>query len=373
MASADGYDVLDSGDGWGLTRLPLPDEHMHPSSWRRLRRIVFLCLLLATISNVGAEHLLQSRGPNWSHRLLEAKFSLVDGKTGPADWLVLGDSSAAHGVRPDVWSQEASGGMWNLATVAGLGAMGDIWMLDRYLARFEAPGAVMVMHTVDVWDRAVDPALVGQVPGLSAWRGQTQPWPRWSWHAWRTFTLSRYLPLYAESGSLVSTLFGRALPDGLRFSMDASGWVRSRTPDAVQLRRDAEAFTAALHAPHPGVSADNARALSMLGQRCRAEGIDLYVVHAPVWEEVEPGMDARVKSVETALEAVLAPAQVHFVPRFGGVAFDALESTVDHLQPEAAAAFTKELAQRIRDVSLGTTPDGAAAGPVDARRQATLP
>ena len=139
--------------------------------------------------------------------MVEAKFGLVDAAVGPADWLVLGDSSAAHGVRPDVWSQEVPGVMWNLATVAGLGATGDVWMLDRYLARFEAPSAVIMMHTVDVWDRAVDPALAGQVPGLAAWFGRTQPWPRWSWHAWRTFALSRYLPLYAESGSLISSIF----------------------------------------------------------------------------------------------------------------------------------------------------------------------
>jgi len=323
-----------------------------------------------SILNASAEHHLRRQGPNWSHRLVEAKFELVDTAGGPADWLVLGDSSAAHGVRPDAWMREGPGEVWNLATVAGLGVTGDVWMLDRYLARFDAPEGVVLMHTVDVWDRAVDPGLAGQVPGSLAWFAGNRPWPEWSVGAWGRFALSRYVPLVAESGSLVSSLFGQTVPEGLRFSMDPKGWVRSRTPDAAQFQQDARSFAASLQTPSVPLSADNHQALAALGARCRAEDIRLYVVHAPVWEGVEAGMPARVRNIETQIARVLDPLDVHFVPRTTGLAETALESTVDHLRPEAATDFTLELVRELVPADAAPpnpTPAAAASDPPDAR------
>lgn len=322
--------------------------------------------LCTTILNGLAEHHLDAHSPNWSHRLVEAKFALVDTAPGPAEWLILGDSSAAHGLRPDVWAAESPEVVWNLATVAGLGVTGDLWMLERYLARYGPPQGIVWMHTVDVWERAVDPALVGQVPGSSAWPTTSPPWSSWSGSAWRRYGLSRFVPLYAESGSLVSSLFGRPLPEGLRFGMDEVGWVGSRTPDRAQLERDARAFEATLTQPHPAISSDNRAAIAALGARCEAEKIDLYLVHAPVWDAVDDRVDARARQIEAQVKAALHPARLQVLPRPAGVPLEALESTVDHLRPEAAAAFTVSVVQEIRRRRAGAKPGGAASDPGDA-------
>ncbi len=299
---------------------------------------------------------------------MEAKFDLVDTASRSADWVILGDSSAAHAVRPDVWMAAVPAEVWNLATVAGLGVTGDVWMLDRYLAHSDAPAAVVLMHTVDMWDRAVDPGLAGQVPGSVMRLVRTRPWPDWSVGAWGQFGLSRYVPLMAESRSLVSSLFGRPLPNGLRFSMDDRGWVRSRTPDAAQLQRDAQAFATTLASPAPPMSADNRQALEALGDRCRSRGIALHVVHAPVWQGVEAGMDVHVRSIERQIAQLVEPLDVHFVSRSPGVAAADLESTVDHLRPEAATDFTLRLVRALEAVTVapsgvppaaGATPDGS--------------
>ncbi len=295
--------------------------------------------------DVAAERHLAAHSPNWSHRMVEAKFRMVEGARQPADLVVLGDSSAAHGVRPEVWQAQTGERVVNLATVAGLGATGDAWLLQAYIDAVGAPKRVVVMHTVDLWDRSVSPALAGQVPnGVSGRR----PLPDFGAEDWRDELISRYLPLYAESGSLVSSLFGHPVPEGLRFSMDDTGWVPSRTPDAAQLARDVEDFSKAVRRVDWRLSDDNHAALAVLAQTCQARNLPLTLVHAPVLDAVEGSANALKPGIEEAVRSAVAPMEVTFVEVPLHLTIEDVESTVDHLRPEAAARFTEQLAHAVR-------------------------
>lgn len=344
---------------------PLPDElPLSPdrgATWWRVLGIGIAVLGATMGLNVWAERRLSRVGPNWSHRLVEAKFALVEAESSPVDWLVLGDSSAAHGVRPDTWTETTGDSVLNLATVAGLGVVGDAWQLQDYLARVGPPGAVVLVHTADVWGRSTSPALVGQVPRPLSELWTLAPRPVWSLGDHRAHLLSRFLPLYAESGSLVSSLFGHSVAPELRFSMDRLGHVRSRPADADAQAEDRRVFEHALAATEPVVSDDTRAALATIDDTCAAAGVRLFVVHAPVWSEVAltPAYRVHLDTVDQVLSDTLPHLARAPLRTADGVPAPDLEATVDHLLPAAAGRFTATLARAL-------TPSAGASGPAGA-------
>lgn len=341
----------------------LPTEHSTPGSWRRVGATAATVAVVVGALNLGAERHLAHESPNWSHRMVEGKFGLVRRGAAPVDWLVLGDSSAAHGVVPATWRAQTGRSVLNLATVAGLGVAGDAWALQDYVDRVGPPGGVVLVHTLDAWDRPAQAALVGQVPRTWSERQALRPRPEWGPRAHLDQLTSRHLPLYAESGSLISSLFGVRLPAGLVFEMDPDGWVPSRPADPLQRAVDAERFVAGLG--HGGLRPldETVRALSVLGELCARWDLPLVVAQAPLLETVagHPAVARRTAEVERLVETATAPARVVVLPAELQWEADALEATVDHLLPEAAHAYTRWLADRVEGVVGGVTPGGGGA------------
>ena len=75
-------------------------------------------------------------------------------------------------------------------------------------------------------------------------------------------------------------------------------------------------------------------------------------------------MAAHVQAIETQITRALPAQDVHVLPRATGFGEASLESTVDHLRPEAAADFTRRLVRVLMpsDPSLldATPAEGAA-------------
>ncbi len=105
-----------------------------------------LLILNGWLVFVGVRHPIRIE-----NRFIQAKWQLAGDPGRAFDWIILGDSSGALGVDPEVLSQHLPGEAVNLCTFGGMGITGDLWMLDHYLATHPSPRGIILVHAADVW------------------------------------------------------------------------------------------------------------------------------------------------------------------------------------------------------------------------------
>ncbi len=320
-------------------------ERIGTPGWLRPLGLVVALVLALVAVNHAAMGLLAQYGTNGAYRMVAAKYGLLDASVGqePVDWLILGDSSGAHGIDPERWSAVTGGSSLNLSTVANLLVNNDVWMLREYIERVGKPKHVVLVHAFDVWDRGYKSALIGKIP---------REWGYWNTaprvevapaHLSRV-AVSRYLPLYSESRSL-RTAFARWFRGaGDPFIMSPSGWVPPLAHDAVQLKRDQEQMAKhSLDRSSLKLSSHNLRALKVLVWVSNKYALDITLIHSPMSAELAGRRS--FQSFHTHLDRALAEVtreapRVRVVGELWAPPGRHLEQTVDHPNRASVPAFT---------------------------------
>jgi len=328
----------------------LPKERISSPSLRRLLVVLVLVLVVVGV-NQGARHYLRYNGTNLGYRMVTAKYDLLDrlAEGEPADWLILGDSSGAHGIVPEDWSSTLGGTTHNLAIVADLLAVNDAWMLGEYLSRVGVPKNVVLVHAHDVWHRGYNSALIGQIPRPWGFWSRRSPSVSLSYTHLRKVALSRFLPLFSESASLQAHIRHLGPDRDLNFAMDRGGWIPGQPHSSDRLRNDAQRTeTFIKDNPQFKLSSHNKRALRVLGRYADRQGFNVYVTHAPMLDKIArtsrfrrytDAADSRIVSQTNAYQNIYA------VPDVVSFPFEKLEAYVDHVTPEAAPEYTRRLAK----------------------------
>ena len=354
----------------------LPEERLGSPSVGRLVGMVLGLLGLVVGANMAARAYLHDHGTNLGYRMVTAKYDLLDELAGgePADWLILGDSSGAHGIVPEVWSETMGGGTThNLAILANLLAVNDAWMLGEYLKRVGVPKNVVLVHAHDVWHRGYNSALIGQIP---------RPWGFWERRLpkvhvadkhLRKVALSRYLPLYGESGTLRAHIQHMGPDRNINFEMDDGGWIPGQAHTPGRLRSDTERTITFLKKNRFKMSKHNERALEVMARYADRQDFHVYVAHAPMLDSIARSRDFQryVADADARITSETRDARnLYAVPGVLKFPFRDLEAYADHVTPDAAPTYTQRLATHIQKFR---EEQGLAGEPLDIRTDFTPP
>lgn len=331
-------------------RVSLPDEVPAPVDRSHIAIVIITALVAvlgvnAVISISGGVDRLDGGG-----RLIREKWTILDSLDQPVDWLILGDSSAVEGVIPDQLEASLGGSAVNLATVANMLAIDDVWMLDEYIGRHGAPKNVVIVHVYDVWHRNVEASAFAKVP--------LTPGFWWSRTPSLSLTLSesvellafRYLPLY-QSKELVKRL--AADPSKLLIpprTIQTDGFTGVDDAQPANVEYDFITHTNFLAEQPYELSDANRQALNRLVELTDKHGFNVYIANSPIFDGLKADQDfqsyfANVQNLLIELDD--RSPNIHYVlcdtPSFS----KEIMTYVDHVTLEGAKSFTAQLAQSI--------------------------
>ena len=310
-------------------------------------------VLLFVLANLALSPLVRRYPLNGTYVLIQAKWEqLLSDHTG-GDFLILGDSSALHGVDPDVLDQSANLDSTNFGSVGNLLVINDAWMLGKYVKLNGAPRGVLAVHAVDVWNRPVEAVPFAKVPlPWGYWRDFATEYP-FRGPAVVKMAVIRYLPLSTDNETVARHMLD---PSGAPFR-ELSSRVRSRLrrgfwrlPDVnepAQVAGDCETQLEFIRSHAPGVSEPNRFALRRIGELTNRYGFDVYLSASPVYAGLAGNPEFRVFWAATAREIrsiVGRYRRLHFEDRIFAVSEQELTDTVDHLTGRSSARFTRHLA-----------------------------
>jgi hypothetical protein len=330
-------------------RAQIPDEKPAPSSAKRVAALVLGTLLLVAAANEAARQVLRAATPNIGYALVPQKWRLLQARTHPVDWLLLGDSACNQGLDPAQWSRVLGGEALNLCTVASSLALDAAWMLDWHVQNLGPPGAVAVIHAHHLWHRELEPFAVAHVPlpwGFWSRRGPAlHPGLHWQVQA----ALARYVPLYAEHRSL-ARIGMRPWLARRHYRVDERGFMRVERARGDGVARDAARRLAWLEAQDGvHISPENRAALAHLGMLADRHGFDVYLARPPVHRSLasSPAYRRFAAELDRALRELASPyARLHVLG--GEHVFDTADmQNADHLLADAAARYTRALAAEV--------------------------
>lgn len=334
----------------------LPEEHIGSPRWRSVVALALAVVLGAVLLNVAAAQYLRHYGTNLGYRMVQAKYGLLEDLHGeaPADWLILGDSSGAHGIVPTEWSSVTGGTTHNLAILANLLVVNDAWMLEEYLDRVGTPKNVVLVHAHDVWRRGYNSALIGQIPRPFGFWSRRAPSLRLKDAHVKKVFLSRFFPLMSQSETLRAHLANGGPDRDIGFSMTEHGWIPGQPHSPGRLKADAERTVKLLRDDVFEMSSHNQRALRVLTRLAESRGFTLYITHAPMLADVArreefqgytQTADHRIQHIVGDSEhVVVVPDVVRFPTR-------SMEAYADHVTPEAAPRYTRQLATLVQEAT----------------------
>lgn len=331
-------------------------ETIAPSSKSHVAVTLAVALMVVAGLNVAALFYLRAFPRNRTYWLVEQKWRKLETLSEPVDWVVLGDSSGNQGVRSDVWSATLNGSSANFCTVADMLALGDAWMLERYVERHGPPkGGAVIVHAYDMWHRPVSDGMRGQLLA-------SVPLP---WGFWERLTppvslgardmvsllASKHLPLYSQNTTLANILLGADWLHPPHFQLDASGYMAhlDANPEAVQ--KDAEVHLEFVRKHTFKPSAPNLAALLRIRELAEKKRFHVYLATSPLFADLTHDLFWRryfVKVRKLLEQSAAGSPFLHFVLKIP-VTFRADElENVDHATHESAAAYTQALANSIK-------------------------
>lgn len=328
-------------------RTALPEEIVGRTTRARLLAIVGGTAALVLLANLAAVWVLGHYPVNQAHRVIAAKWRLLESQDRPVDWLVLGDSSGNHGVVPGLLGPALGGSALNLCTVGSLAVVGDSWMLESYLRRVGRPRGVLLVHAYDVWRREVSTGAVAQVPlPFGFWSRMHPPVGLGAVGAAR-IALDRYAPLYAQDQSLFRLIRHPRETLGRRFDMDEGGYVRSKTALPEEVVKDAALHLERVATSEFELSDGSRRALEAIAAMAREHGFTVFIANGPLYEGLfrDPAFRAYHERLRrTVGEFARAHPPLRFLDA-DPMTFRAEEMTnADHLIDSSAARYTEFLA-----------------------------
>jgi hypothetical protein len=122
---------------------------------------IFICI------NLLLRVYLDKYSPNFGLWLIRQKWELLLNLDESKDVLILGDSTANQGLVAETIQGETNLKTVNLATVANMTLLNDVWMLHAYLQEHDPPKIVLIMNSYQMWFRPANSQAVNTIPFFS--------------------------------------------------------------------------------------------------------------------------------------------------------------------------------------------------------------
>lgn len=338
----------------------LPEEVLLPTTLRRAMITILATLLLLTAINFAAKWYLKNFPANHAYWLMNAKWELLGSMSEPADWLIVGDSSANQGVIPSVIEEQLGGQAVNLATTAGTTLLDDLWMLEEHIERFGPPKNVLVVHTVDVWHRDVEYVMLAKIPRPWGFWQSSPIYPHLNSDKWSQVLLARYIPLYGENTSILKAVTrGIESPETIfnnPYELGPGGYMPSLDAKPLGTQKDAEKLKSRFERQDLHVSKINRALLAEMVTLADEYNFDVYLVYGPLLEGViqhEPVKKYLSRVDQTLTEMAGQSTNVHYVPMLAGFPAEQMQNA-DHVVHTAAQSYSQMLANEIEKMRGGT-------------------
>lgn len=327
----------------------LPQEQSTTTTNRQVLALFAGLLVSFLIINFAMRVYLQKYTPNFGFWLIDQKWSLLLELREPKDVLVLGDSAANQAVIPELIQTETGLTAMNLATVANLTFLNDVWMLRQYLTMYEPPRAIVIVHTYEMWHRSLHPQTFLRVPfGQIEEDAILLPAPTFPVAEYLQDRALFYLPAYAQGESLRSLIRTvLQIPPGFSlfqvpYTLSPTGYFAVTEHNPTIAAEDIADHIEFLQEARPFVSPENADGLSAIKELAEQHNLDVYLLHAPVAADIaNTELFKRYFQVidDYLQEATADSSNVHHVLGIASFPSEMMESA-DHVLVPAAERFT---------------------------------
>lgn len=307
-------------------------------------------LLLVVLFNLVIREYQNEYSINAGLKVVNNKWELLLSNERPVDVLVLGDSTANQAIVAERF--DALEGLYalNVATLANMTMVGDIWMLRVYIEQHGPPEQVIIMHTYQMWHRSPAKNTMYSFPYFSV--------PNRSENLKRPLNISAvdqvdalayyYFPAFSENGSLqtqIRTAFEPRPEPAYHIQIsEQGGWqIFVNEPDEVLI--DIEKHLWMVSEQEGIVSAVNIAALQELVELANRYEVEIYLMNGPIAEAI--ATDEAFLDYFSSISAVLTEvaAQSPFIYYDNTIYYDEFDNmqSADHLLADAALAFTDAL------------------------------
>ena len=342
----------------------LPGEIVRPVNRFGFLRLFLATILILILFNLICLWYLRHFPANPGYWLVRHKWRMLMEIQKPVDWLILGDSSALHGVIPSLFNAEINGTSINLSTIGDMTILGDLWMLEAYIRKFGPPPNVLVVRVYDSWHRDPEPSVIAQAP--TAWGTQILSDLNIPCNSRckANYLLARYLPVYSESTSLSRVIKSPSKLFQSPVRVDGGGYlpVFNAAPDQVLI--DAQRHIRDYTNRKFQISQTAAFCLKKISALADRHGFTVYFAASPLYEGLvrDEKIDRYQQQVWSKIDSVTSgSSKIHVIAHSIPFLKEELTS-VDHLIHPAAEKFTRTLARTI--LSSPVVTDRKTSGPV---------
>ena len=330
-------------------RRNLPDEILKPASAGEIWVSVLGAVLIVVAVNAGAISFLKYHSMNRGPILIRDKWTRLLTAGQPVDWLILGDSSGNSAVLPRVLRARLGASSLNLCTIGWFSAVGDVWMLETYLARFGPPKGVLIVHAFDTWQGDVDKSLLAHVP--------------LPWGFWRKFEpsvaldrgeifelfLTRYVPLYSQNRTLSDLFHFHWKGFMRRLPLDEAGYMAyEANPDKVEAA--SKSYLEGIVKKEFQFSVSSQRALKQLTVLAEKYDFDVFLADGPIYEGLyrQKAFFQYVSKVRKTLHSIVSKSRrLHYLSRLSIVFPKGQMESADHVIYSAAMVYTNRICDEI--------------------------
>ncbi len=322
------------------TILAPPGEKLTESSPRAVLVTAVGTLAIVLLINAYVWGALSVEPRNRGYEVVAHKWSLAEQATEPVAWFFVGDSSCNQSVVPSVITEITGETALNLCTIGSATVADDAWILDYYMENVGAPGAVVMIHTWDTWQRENDRLIqmLWKLPvGSTAWSGRVPDIDLSRGDEVRT-ALSGWFPLYSQSASSLQVFTGA--PPVIHF--EADGFMPMEA-NVARANADFDAHIAHIREADFFASEWSTAGLDALVARTGEAGVTLHFFMPPVIDRLidDPEFAAWFAGYRAFL-AGYADAHSHVVFTGPAPMRTPLENAekADHVSVEGAAIYS---------------------------------
>jgi len=314
----------------------------------RIGLVVAVCGVLFVAANVFWVWYLGRQPTNLTEQRVRYMWQQVYEMDAAPNWLIVGDSSARHGIDLETWRAATGETVVQAGTVADWLLVDNAWMLEEAISQGHAPEKVLMMSVYDQLHRELAVPVMAQAPfDVSVQNPYGLRVPLTVGERWE-LALLRYVPLYTRHESVQE-----AVPELLTNLGPALASAEIERPSLYAERRANPRFVAWDLQQHQRfvrantfkVNPLNERAMARIIALVEAHDIQLYVAASPVYEELaaDEAYQAYFADVEAWWRAVdTSSDHVHYLA--GQQRFSAAQMTnADHTTAAGAQVFTRAL------------------------------